>query len=49
GNTSLLDFSPENIENGMATSNNEALFDFIMSFPSSISLATIDSILNNGR
>ncbi|GLU11562.1 hypothetical protein SLE2022_282990 [Rubroshorea leprosula] len=49
GNTSLLDFSPENIENGMATSNNEALFDFTMSFPSSISLATTDSILNNGR
>ncbi|GLU11566.1 hypothetical protein SLE2022_283030 [Rubroshorea leprosula] len=48
GNTSLLDFSPENIENGMATSNNEALFDFIMSFPSS-SLATADSILNKGR
>ncbi|GKV53196.1 hypothetical protein SLEP1_g59733 [Rubroshorea leprosula] len=49
GNTSLLDFSPENIENGMATSNNEAFSDFIMSFPSSNSLATTDSILNNGR
>ncbi|GLT56245.1 hypothetical protein SLA2020_293040 [Shorea laevis] len=48
GNTSLLDFSPENIENGMAMSNNEAFADFIMSFPSTNSLATTYSILNKG-
>ncbi|GLT37717.1 hypothetical protein SLA2020_120200 [Shorea laevis] len=48
GNTSLLDFSPENIETGMATSNNEAFYDFLTSFPSN-SHSSTDSILNKGR
>ncbi|GLU11553.1 hypothetical protein SLE2022_282910 [Rubroshorea leprosula] len=48
GNTSLPDFSPENIENGMAMSNNEAFSDFTTSFPSN-SHSSTDSILNNGR
>ncbi|GKV32941.1 hypothetical protein SLEP1_g41504 [Rubroshorea leprosula] len=48
GNTSLPDFSPENIENGMAMSNNQAFSDFIKSFPSN-SHSSTDSILNNGR